>query len=67
VSQPQFDSVYLVLGNSVGSAQTMKEVNANESSTRLPSPPSGRTEKTPDPATQEIRAEIEEIFGDGTC
>lgn len=67
VSQPQFESVYLVLGNSAGSAQTMREVNVNESSTKLPSPPSQQKEKTSDPATQEIKAEIDEIFGDGSC
>lgn len=67
VSQPQFESVYLVLGNSVGSAQTIREVNANESQTKLPSSPSQQKEKTPDNATEEIKVEIDEIFGDGSC
>ena len=70
VSQPQFDSVYLMLNNSVGagSVNPTKVVESNQSSVVSPKPSSTRKEKTQESTNVEkVRTEIDDIFGDGTC
>jgi hypothetical protein len=67
VSQPQFESVYLVVGNSVGSANQDRKLNVDRSPTGLPEPSLDKFELTQDQSAQVLKAEMEDIFGSGAC